>query len=439
MLVISESNEQYGTYGMSERMANTASILQPLLPKDEERGSGSGSYSYSCDAQGGGASLWPANYSDATFIFKDEQSQSDNKEIQCKLQYDAAKGKLQLVPVENADSTSPSNDDQAQTVPVPVPLLEIDPSDVIGIHLAISFDQQDETDAVDHNNPTRDSHPVVEDEIMEDTPMTRTKPRNASALATLNIFSYPRVVQSRSSSCSFLYRWLGYGYGEELQGRNNKPLKRRREHCCLRVAKSEDFGAINDIVRAIQSLAGIHSHIEEGPGHEHEPRRRQHRLLIVLNPHSGTGKAQSVYDTTVKPMLSEAGFDHSLCVTQFAGHATERMLLLTQDDNPENEEEDIACFTGIIALGGDGILYEIMQGLQKREDYAELMERKLMFGIVGCGTSNGLAKSILHSSQVRKLNATRVGLDWRLTQSVCKTSGSLSFIHLSYSHSQSLF
>jgi diacylglycerol kinase family enzyme len=78
----------------------------------------------------------------------------------------------------------------------------------------------------------------------------------------------------------------------------------------------------------------------------------------------------------------------------FCWERTERMLL----QDPDNDEE--ACFTGIVALGGDGILYEIMQGLQKREDCAELMERKLSFRIVGCGTSNGLAKRILHSSQV---------------------------------------
>jgi hypothetical protein len=173
---------------VGEGMANTV-ILQELLPKDE---GGSGS----CDAQG----VWPA-YSGAKFIFKDES----DKEIQCKLQYEATKGEIQLFP-ENADSLS--ND---QTFPVPLPLLEIDPSDVIGIRIAISFDPDETVD------PTRDP---VEDEI-EDTPMTRTKPRNASALATLNIFSYPRV--SRFSSYSFLYRW--FGYGEESGG--NKPIKRR--------------------------------------------------------------------------------------------------------------------------------------------------------------------------------------------------------------------
>mmetsp|Transcript_4146 Transcript_4146/g.8778 ORF Transcript_4146/g.8778 Transcript_4146/m.8778 type:complete len:312 (+) Transcript_4146:1-936(+) len=50
-------------------------------------------------------------------------------------------------------------------------------------------------------------------------------------------------------------------------------------------------------------------------------------------------------------------------------------------------------------MGGDGILNEIMQGIRSRPQHdQEQILSSIKFGIVGCGTSNGLAKSILHWS-----------------------------------------
>jgi len=56
---------------------------------------------------------------------------------------------------------------------------------------------------------------------------------------------------------------------------------------------------------------------------------------------------------------------------------------------------DVAEYDGVVAMGGDGILYEMLQTLWERVD-AECLMGRMKFGIVGCGTSNGLVASLLH-------------------------------------------
>ena len=55
-------------------------------------------------------------------------------------------------------------------------------------------------------------------------------------------------------------------------------------------------------------------------------------------------------------------------------------------------------YNGIIVVGGDGVIHEALQGIRKRPD-AEAVLQKLKLGVVGGGSSNGLAKSILHESK----------------------------------------
>jgi len=128
---------------------------------------------------------------------------------------------------------------------------------------------------------------------------------------------------------------------------------------------------------------------------------------VVLNPYSGTGKGMEIYRDTVKVMLDQAGVDHDLFVTEYGGHASERVLegycggskkKSGDDDGGGNEDsgDDLTKYDAMVAMGGDGILYEALQGIYKRSDFKQLLET-LKFGIVGCGTSNGLAKSILYA------------------------------------------
>ena len=181
--------------------------------------------------------------------------------------------------------------------------------------------------------------------------------------------------------------------------------------CC------EDFGDARSLIQSIRSLSGLH--------HVSSPKR----FLVILNPYSGGNRpksksgASNVYNTMVKPMLEQAGLEHDVLATKRGGHAMDRMklrkLVSSLDDgiirtsSPTRKEDDvhddingsytdlelrdISEYDAIIALGGDGILYEIFQGIHARSDEQKILS-KLKFGIIPCGTCNGLARSILYWS-----------------------------------------
>ena len=171
-----------------------------------------------------------------------------------------------------------------------------------------------------------------------------------------------------------------HAYPQAGRGRPREARHRRYEldpRCC------EDFADARRVVRAIQVLAGL--------GHVGGP--RPPKCLVVLNPFSGGGGAEDVYQTIVKPMLEEAGLEHDAVVTQAAGHARERMR--RDPAGKAGERGDIAEYDAVVAMGGDGILFEILQGIRARPDGEALMAA-LTFGLVPCGTYNGLAKSLAH-------------------------------------------
>ena len=54
----------------------------------------------------------------------------------------------------------------------------------------------------------------------------------------------------------------------------------------------------------------------------------------------------------------------------------------------------------VVAIGGDGTVYEIFQGLQDRPDCDEILSG-LKIGHIAGGTSNGLSATLAHANQVR--------------------------------------
>jgi hypothetical protein len=112
------------------------------------------------------------------------------------------------------------------------------------------------------------------------------------------------------------------------------------------------------------------------------------KFLVVVNPCSGKKKALMQCDQEVRPLFAQSNIDFDLLVTTHAGHATERM---------KEDGGDLSEYDGVIAVGGDGLLYEMMQGVQTRGDCNDLL-RRMTFGIIPAGSGNGLAASIVHSA-----------------------------------------
>lgn len=112
---------------------------------------------------------------------------------------------------------------------------------------------------------------------------------------------------------------------------------------------------------------------------------RRSRVLVLLNPKSGSGNGREVFNMHVAPVLNEAEVPYDLYVTKHSNYAIEFMSTRRLDD-----------WCTIIAVGGDGLFHEIVNGLLRREDWAKVMDN-LALGIIPSGSGNGLARSISHA------------------------------------------
>lgn len=108
------------------------------------------------------------------------------------------------------------------------------------------------------------------------------------------------------------------------------------------------------------------------------------RLLVLCNPKSGSGKAKSVFQSKVAPILQEAEILYDLHMTRHANYARDFI-----------KNSNLYQWTGIVAVGGDGIFFEILNGIFERLDWLEVL-KSLPLGIIPCGSGNGLARSIAH-------------------------------------------
>lgn len=67
--------------------------------------------------------------------------------------------------------------------------------------------------------------------------------------------------------------------------------------------------------------------------------------------------------------------------------------------------------TIFLFFSGDGILFEVINGIFERPDW-ETVISEISFGIIPCGSGNGLAKSIAHSLRFVIKIYTLVPLIW---------------------------
>lgn len=105
------------------------------------------------------------------------------------------------------------------------------------------------------------------------------------------------------------------------------------------------------------------------------------KTLYMFNPMSGKKVGRLDWADIVRHL---AGPDstYDLVFTERAAHATDYML-----------EVDWALYERLVCYGGDGILYEVLQGLLKHPDRTAILSR-ITIGILPGGSGNGLARSI---------------------------------------------
>jgi sphingosine kinase len=113
------------------------------------------------------------------------------------------------------------------------------------------------------------------------------------------------------------------------------------------------------------------------------------RVLLLLNPNSGTKTGRKIFQKVIKPMWDKAHLQYTVVETERSLHA----LQMCSDA----AEVDLAHYTDIVAMGGDGSLYEAINGCMSqiisRPD-RDVKPSDIRFGVIPCGTSNGLAAAI---------------------------------------------
>ncbi|KAF8983327.1 sphinganine kinase lcb4 [Entomortierella lignicola] len=124
--------------------------------------------------------------------------------------------------------------------------------------------------------------------------------------------------------------------------------------------------------------------------HVYKDIKRSKHFKVLVNPFGGQGHAKRIWEHTAEPLFKAAGCTYDLTYTTHRYHAKEIARDL-----------DIRAFDAIVSVSGDGVLYEVINGLMERSDAA--IAHKLPLGAIPGGSGNALSFSLLgedHGSHV---------------------------------------
>ena len=111
-------------------------------------------------------------------------------------------------------------------------------------------------------------------------------------------------------------------------------------------------------------------------------------FYITLNPHGGQQKGPKLLKQ-ILPILENNGIKASIIETAFPGHARELAHQL-----------DFDGYEGIIVIGGDGTMHEIVNGMLTRPD-----KKKLPIGLIPGGTGNSFLHDLNLTNPLEAINA----------------------------------
>ncbi|KAM9362961.1 sphingosine kinase 1-like [Symphorus nematophorus] len=164
-------------------------------------------------------------------------------------------------------------------------------------------------------------------------------------------------------------------------------LSRQRVEQCFRLS------ALQDPPANLEEAEKWARAVRERSARQQNPRdgvllselSRPCRVMLLVNPQSGKGQALTLYNNTIQRMLNEAGVRHTLVITERQNHAREMV-----------READLSQWDALVIMSGDGLLFEVINGLLERPDWEEAIRTPL--GILPGGSGNALAASIHHYS-----------------------------------------
>ncbi|XP_031721545.1 ceramide kinase [Anarrhichthys ocellatus] len=115
---------------------------------------------------------------------------------------------------------------------------------------------------------------------------------------------------------------------------------------------------------------------------------RPKSLLVYINPFGGKQHGRRIYEQKVAPLFGRACISADVIVTERANHARDHL----------KTEANLDKYDGVVCVGGDGMLSEILQGLVTRiqtdngvdqnQPDAELVPCSLRIGIIPAGSTD---------------------------------------------------
>nr|XP_008249134.2 sphingosine kinase 1 isoform X2 [Oryctolagus cuniculus] len=107
------------------------------------------------------------------------------------------------------------------------------------------------------------------------------------------------------------------------------------------------------------------------------------RVLVLLNPRGGKGKALQLFRSHVQPLLEEAEVSFRLTLTERRNHARELV-----------RAEELGRWDALVVMSGDGLMHEVVNGLMERPDWETAIRKPLCS--LPAGSGNALAASLNH-------------------------------------------
>ncbi|RFU33125.1 hypothetical protein B7463_g3243, partial [Scytalidium lignicola] len=110
--------------------------------------------------------------------------------------------------------------------------------------------------------------------------------------------------------------------------------------------------------------------------------QQQKRALVLVNPHAGKGNAVKWYYNDAEPILQAARCKIDVIITKHGGEAV---------DIANNM--DIDAFDIVVTCSGDGLAYEVFNGLGKRADARKALS-KIAVTHIPCGSGNAMSHNL---------------------------------------------
>ena len=116
------------------------------------------------------------------------------------------------------------------------------------------------------------------------------------------------------------------------------------------------------------------------------------KFILVVNPNSGKKESQIILEK-IQPIFNANNTTVDIIETTHAGHAKELA-----------NQTDLINYDGFIAIGGDGTLFEIVNGMLKRQDNV-----KIPIGIIPGGSGNSYMHDLSLTNPIDATNAILKG------------------------------